>query len=45
VSERKIDLLHRYNEIKDFAHALLAILAEEQLTTVKQLYGTFNMQP
>lgn len=44
LNERKIAQLHRYNEIKDFAHVLLGALAEEQLTTVKELYRMFNME-
>jgi hypothetical protein len=44
LNERKIAQLHRYNEIKDFAHVLLGALAEEQLTTVKELYRVFNME-
>ncbi|KAL6057899.1 hypothetical protein QOT17_015157 [Balamuthia mandrillaris] len=41
---KKMEALHKYNEVKDLAHKLLGILAEASQCTVKQLYESFNIE-
>ena len=41
--DEMIDLLHRYNDVKDVATAVLGILADRKQCTIRQMYEEFDM--
>ncbi len=41
---RKIEALHRYNEVKDLAQKLLGMLAEMSQCSVRDLHKQFGVE-